>query len=60
MDHLISAQPGLLPRISGRHTLDRITAAVIFKDVYSGYTYVHLMTSCDLEQTINAKAAFEK
>lgn len=60
IDQIISAQPGLLPRISGRHTRERISAAVIFKDVFSSYTYVHLMTSCDLDQTINAKVAFEK
>ena len=60
IDHLISKQPGLLPRISGNHTRDRISAACIFKDVYSKFTYVHLMTSCDLEQTIAAKHAFEK
>ena len=59
-DHLISAQPGLLPRIDGKHTRDRISSACIFKDVHSGFTYVHLQTSCDIEQTINAKHAFEK
>ena len=60
IDHLISIQPGLMPRISGRHTTDRITATVMFKDVISGFTYGHLMTSCDLEQTLEAKYAFEK
>ena len=48
IDHLISAQPGLLLRISGRHTRDRISAAYMFKDVHSKFTYVHLMISCDL------------
>ena len=59
-DHIISAQPGLLPRISGNYTRDRITSACIFKDAYSSFTYVHLQTSFDLEQTINAKIVFEK
>ena len=59
-DHLISAQPGLLPRISGHHTRERITSACVFKDAYYDFTYAHLQTSCDLEQTINAKIAFEK
>ena len=53
-------QPGILPRISGRHTKERINAACVFKDAYSGFTYIHLMTSCDLDQTIAAKHAFEK
>ena len=60
IDHIISAQPGLLPCISGCHTQERISAAVVFKDVFSGFTYVHLMTSCNLDQTINSKVAFEK
>ena len=60
IDYIISAQPGLLPRISGNHTRERISAACVFKDVFSRFTYIHLMTSCDLEQTLNAKVAFEK
>ena len=53
-------QPGLLPRLSGHHTRERISAAVIYKDAFSGFTYVHLMTSCDLDQTLASKIAFEK
>ena len=34
MDHLISTQPGILPRISGRHTKERISSAFIFKDIH--------------------------
>ena len=58
-DYLISAQPGLLPKISGNHTRDNISVPCIFKDVYSKFTYVHLMTSCDLEKIVNVKHAFE-
>ena len=60
IDHIISIQPGLMPRISGRHTSDRITAVVMFKYVIYRKTYGHLMTSCDLEQTLAAKYVFEK
>ena len=60
IDHLISAQPGLIPRICGKHTMDRICAAVVFKDHNSDFDYTHLMTSCNLEETIAAKQAFEK
>ena len=60
IDHLISAKPGLIPRICGKHTQDRICAAVIFKDHVSDFNYTHLMTSCNLEETIAAKHAFEK
>ena len=60
IDHLISAQPGLIPRICGKHTMDRICEAVVFKDHKSDLGYTHLMTSCNLEETIAAKQAFEK
>ena len=60
IDHLISAQPGLIPRLSGKHTQERICAAVIFKDHFSDFSYCHLMTACNLEETIAAKRAFEK
>ena len=60
IDHLISAQPGLLPIISGNHTRDRISSTCIFKGVHFKFTYFHLIKSCDLEQTINSKHAFEK
>ena len=36
------------------------TATVMFKDVKSGLGYGHLMTSCNLEQTLEAKYTFEK
>ena len=60
INHLISAQPGLLSRISENHTRDKISAACIFKDVHSKFTYVHIMISCDLEPTISVKHSFEK
>ena len=59
IDRLIFALPGLLPRISGNHTRNSISAACIFKDVHSKFTYVNLMTSCNIEQTIDGKHAFE-
>ena len=30
VDQIVSAQPGLVPRMSGRHTRDRITSATCF------------------------------
>ena len=40
--------------------MDRICGAVVFKDHKSDFDYTHLMTSCNLEETIAAKQAFEK
>ena len=59
-DQLISAQPGLVPRISGKHTRQRITAATCFLDHYSDFSYTHLCTSTTQEATLEAKAAYEK
>ena len=60
VDQLISAQPGLVPRISGRHTRQRIQAATVFLDHYSDFSYTHLCTSTSQEETLEAKAAYEK
>jgi len=59
IDHLISAQPGLVPRMDGRHTKDRIVGACVFVDDATGYKYTHLQTSIDGEQSVAAKQAFE-
>ena len=58
-DQLVVAQPGLVPRISGRHTKDRICGATGFYDHYSGYSYSALQTSLDGDQTLAAKRLFE-
>ena len=58
-DQLVVAQPGLVPRISGRHTNSRICGATGFYDNYSGYSYSSLQTSLDGEQTLATKNSFE-
>ena len=58
-DQLVVAQPGLVPRISGRHTKDRICGATGFYDHHSGYSYSALQTSLDGDQTLAAKHSFE-
>jgi hypothetical protein len=59
IDHVISAQPGLVPRMDGRHTRDRVTGGCIFIDNDTRYSYTHLQTSIDNEQTLAAKQGFE-
>ena len=60
IDHVISAQPGLVPRLDGRHTKERINAGCVFVDHYSKLSYTHLQTSADNEQTIQAKLGCER
>ena len=60
IDHVISAQPGLVPRMDGRHTKDRITGACVFIDNHTRYSYTHLQTSIDGLQTLAAKHGFEQ
>ena len=48
-----------MPRISGRHTRDRICGATEFFDNHSGYSFSALQTSLDGEQTLAAKRYFE-
>jgi hypothetical protein len=60
IDHVISHQPGLVPRMDGRHTKDRINSACVFIDHVSGLSYSHLQTSVDNVQTLQAKRGYEQ
>ena len=60
MDHVISAQPGLVPRIDGMHSKARITAGCVFIDHLSRLSYTHLQTSVDNKQTLEAKLGYER
>ena len=59
VDQLVSKQPGLIPRIDGKHTLDRVSGATVYVDNYSGFCYSHLQSSLDTDQTIQSKCSFE-
>ena len=60
VDHVISVQPGLVPRMDGCHTKDRIIGACVFLDDCTRYSYTHLQTSIDGDQTLKAKQGFEQ
>ena len=60
IDHVISAQPGLVPRIDGRHSKERVVAGCVFVDHASRLSYTHLQTSVDNAQTIEAKEGYER
>ena len=60
VDQLISRQPGLVPQYSGRLTASRIWAATMFVDHFTDCTFACLMRSTSQEETLQAKAAFER
>ena len=60
VDQLVSAQPGLLPQMTGKLTHKRVWGATVFYDHGSDYSYVHLMTDLTSSSTIEAKHAFER
>jgi len=59
VDQLVSAQPGLVPQISGRLTSARIWAATVFLDYITRHVYVHLMRDQTQASTLETKASYE-
>ena len=57
---IVSAQPGLIPQISGYLTNMRTWGATICVDHVSDYTYVALMRYLTLDKTLLAKTSFER
>ena len=60
MDQLVSAQPGLIPQMSGFLTNMRIWGSTVFVDHVSDYVYVALMRNLTLDETLLAKTSFER
>ena len=60
MDQMVSAQPGLIPQMSGRLTNMRVNGVTVFVDHYSDHTYTYLMKDLTLSETIMAKHAYER
>ncbi|KAL7549579.1 hypothetical protein ACHAWF_012836, partial [Thalassiosira exigua] len=60
VDQIISSQPGLIPQISSFLTSKRIWGCTTFVDHVSDFVYVHLTRDFNLEETLLAKAAWEK
>ena len=59
-DQLVSAQPGLIPQMSGFLTNLRIVGATVFVDHYSNHVFVYLMKDLTLAETLLAKEACER
>ena len=60
MDQIVSAQPGLIPQMSGFLTNRRIWSYTTFCDHVSDFVYVHLMRDFTIVETLLAVKAFEK
>ena len=60
VDQIVSAQPGLIPQMSGFLTSKRLWGATTFVDHGSDYVYVHLMRDLTLNEKLLAKEAMEK
>jgi hypothetical protein len=60
MDQMVSAQPGLIPQMSGRLTNLCVMGAMVFVDHYSDHVYIYLMKDLTLSETLMAKHAYER
>jgi hypothetical protein len=59
MDHLVSAQPGVIPQITGKLTDQQTNGATVIVDHHLDHVYVYLMRNLTLEETLLAKHAYE-
>ena len=60
VDQLESTTPGLIAQMKGIPTKLRYKGATVFVDQYSGLSYVYLQKTLDGDETVSAKAAFER
>ena len=49
IDQIVSAQPGLIPQMSGFLTSQRYWGVTVFVDHFSDYIYCHLMRALTLD-----------
>ena len=60
VDQIVSGQSGMVPQTSGHRTLERFVGATVFVDNYSSFAFVYMMRQINAEETMAAKAAFER
>ena len=60
VDVLTSPTPGFVAQMTGLLTKKRYRYATVFVDHFSGYSYLHLQKTQDVEEALEAKAAFEQ
>jgi hypothetical protein len=59
VDQMVSTQVGFIAQLKGGLTKKRYTAVTVFTNHYSHLQYIHLMTHLTLQETVDAKQAFE-
>jgi hypothetical protein len=59
MDHLVSAQPGLIPQIMGQLTGQQINGVTAIVDHHLDHVNVYLMRNLTLDETLLAKHTYE-
>ena len=59
VDQMESRTPGLVAHMKGKNTKKRYAVATVFVDHASRLSYVHLQSSTNGEETLQAKMAFE-
>ena len=59
IDYMVSAQPGLIPQVTGALTHGRLWAAAVFVYHYSVYCYTQLMRGASAEENLQSKEAYE-
>ena len=57
---MVSAQPGLIPQMSGRLTNLCVMADTVFVNHFLDHVYVYLMKDLTLSETLLAKHAYER
>ena len=60
VDQLVSPTPGLIAQMSGFITDKRYKYATVFVDQFSGMGYIYLQKEASVEETLEAKKAFER
>jgi hypothetical protein len=60
VDQSVSPTVGLIPKMTGRLTTKRYKYATVFVDQFSGFSFVYLQKTAEVDETILAKKAFEE
>ena len=59
-DHIVLAQPGLVPQSMGKLTHDRFWGSVIYVDDVSDFIYNHLVKGISSKETLESKLSYER
>lgn len=60
VDHLHSAQPGIIPQMSGHLTHMGTWKATIFVDYFTNHIYIYFIRDLTMKEKLITKAAFER